>query len=135
MTTIEEIPKECQTCEHLKKAHGWHVCGCQCGKHFANGAHPLSPCVLWGDCEEDPDTGEPVTPECYEDEDAIINGHRCTAYISWLGIMHREVAHAHLCEDCSLSHESTPAEYRLYWDSGTCWLCEKHYKARLGVKE
>lgn len=111
MTTIEEIPKECQTCEHMKIAHGWHVCGCQCGKHFANGAHPLSPCVLWDGCEEDPNTGEPIEPECQTDEDAIREGGRCWSYLSWLHAMHREECHTHDCEECLKHGIKTPADF------------------------
>lgn len=127
----EELPKTCQNCEHLKNGPwGFFICGCQCGKP-ENCGHPLSPCVLWDGCEEDPETGEPITPECYEDEDAILEGHRCHSYIVWLHAMHREVAHTHICEDCAVK----PADYKLHLDSGSCWLCKECINARKGVKE
>ena len=118
MTTIEEIPKECQTCEHLTKKSGFYVCGSQCGKP-ANCGHPLAPCVLWS-CDEDPDTLEPLTPNCEEDEDAILEGGRCYAYLTWLHAMHHEEAKRHPCIVCK-----NPASYDMGSIDSPKYLCEK----------
>lgn len=114
--------RECEKCEYLTIASGFYVCGSQCGKP-ANCGHPLCPCVQW-DCDEDPETGEPIEPECETDEDAIIEGGRCWSYLSWLHAMHRERARNHDCEECLKEGKHTPAITDLNANK-PYYLCEK----------
>lgn len=73
----------CKSCEHKTKYKGYWVCGCQCGRATANGAHPLSPCCIDnGDCVQG--TDEYGEYDCYTDEEAIMEGNRCLTYICWL---------------------------------------------------
>lgn len=80
----------CEKCPHRKTVHHkkfptvrWEICGNQCGEFARNGAHPLSPCVLY-ECEDDEDA------ICRTDEIYIIEGNRCAHYCSWLMRMRAE---------------------------------------------
>lgn len=82
---------QCLRCKYKSEIKtGWgntfYVCGNQCGEEGINKAHPLSPCMEW-DCWSD---GQ--NPDCYENDDDIMRGHRCIEYCNWLIFMlnHRE---------------------------------------------
>lgn len=98
----------CRKCEKKKKVHGatngtqhswFYVCDCSCGHATLNGAHPLSPCRIDHDyCVLDHTSGAPEgysfyededLLECYTDEYAIMEGHRCSTYIAWLVTMRK----------------------------------------------
>lgn len=128
---MTELNEKCKNCEHLKKGV-FYICGSQCGIP-ANGGHPLSPCVLW-ECDYDDETGEEITPECYEDEVAIMEGHRCASYCRWLSLMHREEARTHYCEECALSHMTVIAEHQLFWSQGSKYLCDNCFRALTGKR-
>lgn len=86
----EHMIKECRECPHRITKNStfgpFYFCRCECGR-AENGAHPLSPCVLWA-CYDDQEQEE---PDCYTDEYAIMEGNRCSTYIFWLHRMHRLV--------------------------------------------
>lgn len=80
----------CEKCPHRRTVHHkkfptvrCEICGNQCGEFARNGAHPLSPCVLW-ECEDDEDA------ICRTDETYIIEGNRCWIYCIWLTLMRKE---------------------------------------------
>lgn len=86
----------CDNCERRKVIRNkigmeFHVCDQSCGRHPANGGHPLSPCVQHG-CDDGQEE-----PECYTDEWAIMEGHRCMEYCAWLNFMHDARKKAHNC--------------------------------------
>lgn len=113
--------EECAKCEARAPLNGFFteglsVCDCRCGRP-ENGKHPLSPCrQICADVEVE-------DLVCYEDDDAILEGHRCVTYCHWLQRMHEAV-----CD--RVGHSFYPPERRGSDYAMICMNCGCAYLAR-----